>query len=61
MNTIYEVETEKIKIKYEKVIGLVKLNNILLGTYLSSNVYIQRDKDFFLYLLKKRRKNKNNL
>lgn len=30
MSTIYEIETEKIKIKYEKVIGLTPVYHILL-------------------------------
>lgn len=30
MSTIYEIETEKIKIKYEKVIGLTPVHHILL-------------------------------
>lgn len=30
MSTIYEIETEKIKIKYEKVIGLTPIHHILL-------------------------------
>lgn len=53
MNKIYEVEVEKIKVKYEKTIGLVKLNHILLNTqYFSLGIY-PHDKDLFLYILEK--------
>lgn len=54
MNKTYEAEVEKIRIKYEKIIGLINLNHILLDTYLSS-MYLH-DRDFILYILEKERK-----
>lgn len=55
MSKIYEVEVEKIRIKYEKTIGLVNLNHILLDTYLSLSVYLH-DRDLILNILEKERK-----
>lgn len=53
MSKIYEVEVEKIRVKYEKTIGLINLNHILLDTqYFSLGVY-PHDKDLFLHILEK--------
>lgn len=53
MSKIYEVEVEKIRIKYEKTIGLINLNHILLNTlYFSLSIY-PHDTDIFLNVLEK--------
>ena len=55
MSKIYEVEVEKIRIKYEKTIGLINLNHILLDAYLSQSIYLH-DRDLILNILEKERK-----
>lgn len=51
MSTIYEIETEKIKIKYEKVIGLTPVHHILLdGCCKRLDEYIEiKDNDILSY------------